>query len=277
MISTRIATSSPDRIVQWNENWNPSWNTFLFYGSVGNDVFNLIFSKNENAKVFWFPLNNAKNFRTRAVELKKKFNDKLKIFPGDMTYQFKVVFAFDLIYWNGTHEFQQLKYEFNNLYRHSNANTQWVIHHCAPQRTWGKETYGYIRWCAENEYLKMDRWFEESSPRGVYDEAWCWVHFNSRPTHPNNISNDAWKMSPEVRKITWTPEWRFRERKVRITEWSSLVEKAQTADDYEELAKELELIEKSEYDEVDEWALKIWNKSPGKILRDAELNLKKQV
>ncbi len=264
-----IVPPPSNRKQQWELNWKPEWRSFLFYGSIDNDTIHMIFSKNiSNVKVFWFPTDQSPRIRTRCNDLKRKYGDSIKIIPGELNPQFRISHPFHVIYWNGSHHFLNLTKEFYHLYQYSSPTTQWIAHHVAPQRHLGKYPYGYLRLVVEHQWIDIDQWYEESSDRGIYDEAWCWFHFKKMPPMIG-MESDSWDMPVEGRQFTGTKEWKIRERKVRITKWTALVEAAKTADEYESLEQELKRIEESEYDEVDEWALKIWNESPGQIIRSA--------
>lgn len=269
-VLTTLSQPSIKRIEEWRNYWNPDWKSFLFYGSITNDVFEFIFEKNSDCSIFWFPLEQTPRLRGRCSDLKKKYGEHIKIFPGELTHQFKAKKPFDVIYWNGSHVFQKLIHEFNTLFRHSSTLTQWIAFHVAPQRNWGKYPYGYIRLGVECQWIKVNQWIEESSDRCSYDDAWCWFQFIKRPPFPDKIDENSWSMSVENRLYTGTPEWKLRERKVRITEWTAVLDKAKNADDYEELSKELQQILVSPFDEVDEWSVKVWNNSPGRVLQEIQ-------
>ena len=264
-----------ERIHIFDELWNKDWKTVLFFGPIYTQIIHKVYEIQPETIIYWFP--NSTNHRTRAKcsSFKKSYGEKLKMFPHELNHQFRVKYPFDVVLWNGDHTFLKMVQEINTIYRHTKKETQWIIHHCAPQRNWGKYAYGYIRLGVERQWLQLDHWFENGTKRGMYDDAWAWVHLLKRPPHPKTFNENDWKMAPEDRFHTTGEEWKLRERKVWISDWSARVESSRTADEFEALAKELEEIKASPYDEVDEWALSIWNTSPGCVVVKAELHLKK--
>lgn len=248
-------TDSSIRRTIWQTRWSDKFQRILVFGCIPIADLLWIAKEYQNTIIVWLIPNGPK----RRIFIPENMKNQIKLIVNVPLAKFQGRSKFDLVFWNGSHSWDDITNEFFELTKYTTRNTQWIANHVAPHRNWGKYPYGYLRHGVENGWAQIDAFYEESTNREVYDDAWVWFHLTSRPPTPGSTLCPKSHLEPAKRIKTVGEQWEKQERLVWITDWTARVEKAQTIEEMETLQTELEAIRATAPTHgEDAWSRRVW-------------------
>jgi hypothetical protein len=246
----------------WETRWNPGFKRILIVGCVSiEEIFWMVQEFSSSFFIWLMPIGPKKR-----INIPEELKERIKLIVNVPVKKFRGGQKFDLLYWNGSHVWDEMIQEFEYLRCFTHRNTQWVANHVAPHRNWGKYPYGYLRHGVEGEWIQWDAFYEESTTREVYDDAWVWFHYVRNPPTPGTTKAPSSHKEPKERKKTVGEMWEKQERLVWITNWTARVESATTKEELETLHAELMAIRAAApTHSEDGWSRRVWREKCEKL------------